>query len=243
MKKPKRSSSGPMLVNNLSVKDARHLLKHEGGDAKPVEYGLQLAFILITAWFSARAILREGATVWHLLLPSLAQYLALLVFIPVCQGWYRLPGMRTEVIKCYGNLVFWTAVGAVALVGRARMHQMGWTEQWSLDLAWLGASVRDHGMLWPMISSALGLAISLPARFRTLRDHGPPFVSVSFGCAARVVILVLGLFLVPLILANAGLTPWFLWAAMLIADLVALIGIWDIRRRLKKLDAEKPESG
>jgi hypothetical protein len=242
MKTPKNAPAGPMLVNKLSVKDARHLLKHEGGDATAVEYALQLGLIIVTAWLSARAILREGATVWHLLLPGVAQYLALLVFIPVCQAWYRLPGVRGEVIKCYGNLLFWTAAGAAVVAVRARMHQTGWSDQGARDLAWLGAAVRDHGMLWAMISAALGFAISLPARFRTLRDHGPPFVSVSFGCAARIVILLFGLFLLPLVLANAGLAPWFLWAALLIADLVALIGIWDIRRRLKRLDAAPPET-
>jgi hypothetical protein len=243
MKKPKPPSAGPMLVNKLSVKDARHLLKHEGGEATRVEYALQLAFILITAGFSARAILWEGATVWHLLLPGLAQYLALLVFIPVCQAFFHLPGMRREVIKSYGNLAFWCVAGGVSVFVRAAKHQISPGSQWAQDTAWLASFIMETGMLWPMISAAAGMAISLPARFRTFRDHGPPFVSVSLGCAARIVILFLGLFLLPLLLAHSGGAPWFLWTALLLGDLLGLIVIWDIRRRLRRLDARQNRAG
>jgi hypothetical protein len=41
MKKPEKSHAGPMLVNKLSVKDARHLLRHEGGEASRAEYAVQ----------------------------------------------------------------------------------------------------------------------------------------------------------------------------------------------------------
>lgn len=239
MKKPKKSPAGPMLVNRLSVKDARHLLKHEGGEATPLEYALQAGLIVITAWLSARAILREGATVWDLLLPGFAQFLALLIFIPLLQAWYRLRGMKREVIKCLGNLVFWGVVAAVAVAIRAGKQQIGWTDQLSRDTAWLMASTRERGMLWPMISASLGLVSSLPARFRALRDHGPPFVAISFGCAARALILFGGFFVFPLLVDHPERAPWFLWAAMLVADLVALHAIRDIRRRIRKLDEEK----
>lgn len=239
MKKPKKPRTGPMLVNNLSVKDARHLLKHEGGDATALEYGMQLGFIAITAWFSAWAIQHEGATVWHLLLPGLAQYVALLIFIPVLQAWYRLGGMKVEVGKCVGNLVAWGAIGAVTVLVRAGKQQVGWTEQLMHDTNWLIASTKEHGMLWPMISASLGLVISLPARFRGLRDYGPPFVAVGFGCAARALILFGGVFIFPLLVNHPERAPWFLWVAMLIADFGALYAIWDIRRRLKALDARK----
>lgn len=225
------------LVNKLTVKDARHLLRHEGGEASRAEYVVQWISIALTAWLSARAIYRDGATAWHLLLPLFAQYMALLFCLPVLNAWFRLRGLRQEVRKCFVNLGFWVLAGIGTLLVRSRLHHVDFAAQWARDSAWLIASIRGHGMLWPMLSAAAGFALSLPARLRTFRDHGPPFVSVSFGCAAKIVILLLGAFLLPVVLAAPERAVWFLWVAWVTADIVALAGLWDIRRRLHRLDS------
>jgi hypothetical protein len=237
-KSPTKSQPGPLLVNKLSVADARHLLLHEGGEASRIEYAMQLGMILVTAWFSARAIWLEGATAWHLMLPLFAQYFALLILLPIFNLWFRLDPVRLEVRKCWSNLALWSLATGVTVFIRAQRHSLDFAAQLGQDIHWLGASIREHGMLWPMLSAALGFAVSLPARFRALIAHGPPFVSVSFGCAAKLVILLMGSFLLPVVLANPASAPWFLWTALLVADLMAIVALWDIRRRLRKLDVE-----
>jgi hypothetical protein len=158
----------------------------------------------------------------------------------VLNAWFRLDGLRPEIRKCYLNLALWTAVTVIVLWVRSRMQGVALSAQWAQDSAWLKSSIRDYGMLWPMLSAAVGFALSLPARFRIFRDHGPPFVSVSFGCAAKIVIFFLGAFLLPVVLAHPAWAVWLLWAALVLADVVALAGLWDIRRRLGRHDAANP---
>ncbi len=72
-----------MLVNKLTVDDARHLLKGEGGAITGAEFLLQIAAALVVAVLTARAIVVGEATVWHLLLPMVAQYIALIAALPI----------------------------------------------------------------------------------------------------------------------------------------------------------------
>ncbi len=81
--KKKSASESAILVNKLTVKDAVHLVKTEGGSLSRGQIAFRAATILIIAAFTARAIVIGQATAWHLFLPMVGEYLVLLVSLPV----------------------------------------------------------------------------------------------------------------------------------------------------------------
>src|SRR5262245_52105098 len=85
-----------LLINKLTVEDARHILATEGGGFTVGALALQLLLVAIVAAFTARAIWIGNATVWHLALPMLAQYFALLVAVPFIQVFIRHPDLQKE---------------------------------------------------------------------------------------------------------------------------------------------------
>ncbi|HMP07317.1 MAG TPA: hypothetical protein PJ982_13270 [Lacipirellulaceae bacterium] len=223
-------------MGHLTVAEARHLLQNEGGELTPTDIVLHSATALIVAAFTARALWIGQATAWHLALPMVAQYLVLLAVIPVAQLFVRNPALNRDV---FGSLCLWVmlaAAVAVAALVRARSHQTDWQAQLARDAELLRAWIVDAHMHWAILAAALGTLLELPGRLRNLRKFGPPFVGVSLGCGMRVAVLVLGCFLIPVLASDPRRMAWGLWAALLLAEGLALAMHWDVQQRLQKLD-------
>ncbi len=236
-----------LLVNKLTVGDARRLLLHEGAERSVFENVIDLGFIVVTAGLVANAIWNWDASLWHILLPLLAQYIAINTCIPILQMIYRLPDFRSNIGKCLGNIAGWFIIVGAIVGWRANSVGMPWTLQLQLDSAVVRDWIVHHQIHWPIATAYVGFAITLPARFRAYRDFGPPFVSVSFGCAVRILILFLFLCIGWIFLFSNPQSNkftndygvWILWGLLLVADLLAWYGLLDIRRRLQRLDSQK----
>ncbi len=232
------------LVNELTVRDARWMLLHEGQDRTVFELLLELVFLLATAGLVAYAIYKFNATPAHLLLPLIAQYAALNCGLPIWQMVYRLPPLNQFVRNALLNVVAWPIVIGIVTYIRSRQHEAPWNSQFQTDFQWAYHWVISHEMHWPMATAFLGILLSLSAKFRIFRDHGPPFCSVSMGCAMRILIMFLfAFFALPISFGNLDAVPflrnnaaWFLWATLFAADLLAFYLMVDVRRRLKAHD-------
>lgn len=232
-------AGGPMLVNDLSVADARHLLRCEGGELTLRDFAIQGTSIAITFGLLARAIASGGATVWHMLLPMVAQYLTLIAAMPIVYAFAPHPALRKDVV---GSLRLWgivTLAAAIAVGVRAWRSGGELSELATADLRAAWDWIVDAKMALPMLSAAVSMVESLRARVRKLYEFGPPFVGVSLGCAMRLVVPLLGCFLLPLVVSSAGRLAWTIFAMMLAAEILALAMHWDLQRRLRKLDADK----
>jgi hypothetical protein len=227
-----------MLINKLSVDDARHLLKSEGGEITAAQLVLQIAAALFVAALTARAIVVGNATVWHLALPLVAQYMALIVALPFVQLLARHPDLNKDSLQA---LRLWLLLAlALGIVEGVRSYQqhVAWQDLLAADVRRFWKWIVDAHMQWPIIIAFVGMVLSIPGRVRNLFEHGPPFVGVSLGCAMQFVVLFLGAFTLPWALSNRANPAWFLWAVLLLAELLALWMHWDIQTRLKKIDAE-----
>lgn len=224
------------LVNDLTVEDARHLLGNEGGHLSWDELVVRIVTELTVAAALAYAIWRGNVTAWHLALPSLAQYLTLLLVLPLLYLVFRHPDLRKDVMGAVRLLIVIAAGVVIATAVRAWRRQTGWTDQLASDaeLAWNW--IADAGVQWPILIAAVGAVLAMPGRIRNLYKFGPPFVGVSLGCAMRLVVLLLGCFLLPFAMESSTRMVWFLWAVLLLAEGLALGMHWDIQRRLQKLD-------
>jgi hypothetical protein len=224
------------LVNDLTVEDARHLLGNEGGPLSWDELVVRIATELTVAGTLAYAIWRGNVTVWHLALPSLAQYLALLLVLPLVYLVIRHPGLRKDALGAV-RLIVGIAVGvAIVTAIRAWNRQTGWRDQLASDVALAWNWIAEAGVQWPIAIAAVGMLLALPGRIRGLYKFGPPFMGVSLGCAMRLVVLLLGCFLLPFVASSSTRMVWFLWAVLLLAEGLALGMHWDIQRRLQKVD-------
>ena len=67
--KKKGDADTAILVNKLTVGDAVHLVRTEGGTLSRIQIALRVATVVIVAAFTARAIVAGQATAWHLFLP------------------------------------------------------------------------------------------------------------------------------------------------------------------------------
>lgn len=231
-----------MLVNKLSVEDARRLLKGEGGELTLTELILQLASIAVVSGFTARAIIVGNATVWHLALPMVAQYLALIIALPFVQLVVRHPAITKDAI---GSLRLWIGIAVVVGVTvavRARDANTPWAEQFRNDGTRVWRWIADAKMQWPVALAFLGMLASLPGRVRNLFEHGPPFVAVGLGCGMRVGVLFLGAAALPWVLSDPRSPVWFLWGLILLSEFLALGMHWDIQQRLRKYDAKRDPS-
>jgi hypothetical protein len=232
------NASSQFLVNELTVKDARHLLNSEGGALTARQCAFQLVSVLVVAGLCARAIVVGNATVWHLVLPMIAEYLVILVAIPISRWGFGYKELRKESRQSLAWLVALPLIAAGYVFVKAQMAPMSWTEQffqsWNVASRW----ITDAGMHWPILGSVANAAVAFPRRLANLRKFGPPFVAVSIGCAMRFVLCIVVAFLMPFILANPDKVVWVVWAVVLAAELLALWFRVDVQRRLKKLDAE-----
>jgi hypothetical protein len=124
----------------------------------------------------------------------LAQYVALNTCIPILQTVYRLPNFRENVFLCLGNIAGWVVIAVIVVSWRAGASGTQFAQQLHTDFETAMDWIVNHQMQWPIATAYIGFAITLPTRFRACLDHGPPFVSVSFGCAIRILILFLFFF-------------------------------------------------
>jgi hypothetical protein len=171
-------SSNRNLVNDLTVEEARHLLGSEGGHLSWDELVVRVVTELTVAGALAYAIWRGNVTAWHLALPSLAQYLTLLLVMPLIYLVFRHPGLRKDVTGAVRLLIAIATAAAIATTVRAWRHQTQWTDQLTSDaeLAWNW--IADAGVQWPILIAAAGAVLALPGRIRSLYEFGPPFVGV-----------------------------------------------------------------
>jgi hypothetical protein len=230
--------SSRMLVNKLSVDDARHLLRNEGGELTRAELVLQLVAAAVVSAFTARAIWIGNATVWHLTMPMIAQYFALIAALPIIYVVARHPGLRKDAVAAL-KLWFGLAIAlAVAVAVQARNQGVPWRDQLRADAAVAWRWIADAEMHWPILLAALGMLFALPGRVRNLYRYGPPFVGVGLGCAMRLVVLLLGVVLLPWIAGSSTRIAWFLWVMILSSEALALWMHWDIQTKLRQVDQE-----
>jgi hypothetical protein len=243
MAKQGRSSNrdGRMLVNKLSIEDARHTLKIEGGELTPAGIATQFVSIALVLGMTARAIWIGEATAWHLTLPMIAEYLTLLVAIPLIYLFLRHPAMRKDAIGSVRMLVM-LAIVLTGLVGyQAYRSHADWGGVLGANVQRVYDWIVNAQMHWAILAAVARMAAAMLGRVRNLYLHGPPFVGVSLGCAMRFVVLFFGVFLLPVIAANwstvTGHGVWIIWGVILLGDVLALWMRWDIQRRLRKVDA------
>lgn len=228
------------LINKLTVFDARQILHYEGGELTARGLAVQVISVAVVAAFTARAIWVGNATVWHLALPMVAQYLALLVALPMIQVVVRHPDLQKEAFSSLRLLIGLTIALAVAIAVRAHMLHTTWQNQLSADATIAWRWIADAQMQWPILLAVVGVLLAMPGRVRNLFELGPPFMGVSLGCAMRAAVLMLGFFLIPWAVATPSRAAWSLWWLILVSEVLAVWMLWDIQTRLKKLDTQPP---
>lgn len=236
---PSAKGSSLFLVNKLTVDDARHLIRTEGGELAPWQFAWELASLVAVAALTARAIWTGGATVWHLAMPLAAQYFAMLAALPALYAVVRHPAMRKDALQSLRLIVGFAVIGAGATYFRSQQNSTGWSEQLALEAYRAWRWIADAQMHWPLAAAMFGLVSGLPSRVRALLEHGPPFVAAGIGCAMRLLVLLLGLIVVPIVLEGAARPAWVLWGLLTAADLLALWMHWDVQRRLRRWDAQQ----
>jgi hypothetical protein len=235
--KPNDDSSA-MLVNDLSVKDARHLIGGEG-ELEPSQIAIRLISVTVVASTCAWAIWTGKATAWHLFLPMVAEYFALLIGVIIAFVIVRHPAMKKDAHSSFILLNVIAFIVAVSAWWRAHQQQISWQSQLELDARAAWTWIRDGHMHWPMLAAAVAVFLDLPYRVGNLLRLGPPFVAVGLGCGMRVAVFALAVFLLPFVVSGNKVTnAWVLWLILLIAELLTLWMHWDIQSRLKKRDAE-----
>lgn len=238
---PRKSQISPTqkLVNNLTVADARHIVKCEGGELTPGALAIELTTTAIVSAMIARAIWVGDATAWHLFLPMLAQYFALILALPVIYLFIRHPGLRKDSLGSLRLVIGLIVIAAVALGVQSYRTKIPWRPLLDDYLAEVYRWVVDAHMHWPILLAVAAILWQIPRRIRNLYVHGPPFSGVSLGCAMRCVVPLFGCFLAPFIAAGEVPVVWILWVTIVAADLLALAMHWDLQNRLRKLDSEE----
>jgi hypothetical protein len=233
---PKGDGSA-MLVNKLSVKDARHILRTEGGELDGAQIAIQVVQTIVVAGACAYAIWVGQATVWHLALPMVGEYLVLLVVLPILYLFLRHDAMRKDTIGALRLWAIYAVVTGVAVAVQCRRTGNPWLTQFQLNTEQAWAWITDHHMHWAILFAMAGVLLGLPGRIRNLYEFGPPFVPVGLGCGMRLGVLFMGFFLLPFIAAGTATTnAWILLGLLVLADVLTLWMHLDIQRRLRKLD-------
>lgn len=227
------------LVNDLTVADARHLLKTEGGSLDASQIAIRVVSIAVVGLACAYAIWAGHATVWHLALPMVAEYCVLLVAMPILYLVMRHEALRKDTVGSVRILVGLAIAGMIAIAVRSYQAGLPWTDQLAADLRVAWAWVRDHKITWAILAAMAGVLLELPGRLVNLKKFGPPFSPVGLGCGMRVAVLFLGVFLLPFVVSgSATWNAWILLGVLVLADILALVMHLDIQRRLEKLDEQ-----
>lgn len=228
-----------LLVKDLTVADARHLLKNEGGPLAPASLAYQLTSILVVSGFTAWALWRGTATVWHLALPSVAEYLALLLVLPLVYLLLGMKELRKDAVLSAIWIVGMLVVAAVATLVRSVRAGVPWQTQVIGDTHLLWQWIAEAHMHWPMAAAAGSVLLELPHRIGNLKRYGPPFYAVGLGCGMRIAVLILGFFLLPVVMSGSlARAAWILWGLLLLSELLAIWMHWDIQTRLRRLDSK-----
>ena len=222
------------LIGNLSEADARHILSCEGGELSPLQLAFHLIGVAAVAGTTAWAISAGHATAWHLALPMVAQYLALLVALPLIYLFVRHPDLRKDVV---GALRLWAGIAvalAIATFVRSRIDGLPWQAQLSSDFQLAWTWITDAHMQWPILIALVAELAAIPGRVRNLYKFGPPFSGVSLGCAMRFGVLMLGCALLPFLIGSGTSMAWTLWWMILVAEILTLWMLCDIQHQLRK---------
>ncbi len=221
-----------ILVNQLTVGSALHLVKCEGGALSAAGLASRASTALIVYAFMARAIVVGEASVWHLFLPMAAEYLVLLLAHPLLVVFVQDAGLRHDAARSLAWIAA-ISVAAVAWIAWQSLEEgTAWSSQGAHELERFRQWIAGHGMLWAIAAAAASTALSLPGRVVSFHRNGPPFLAVGIGCAMRFVVAFFGCFLLPLLVANPGSAKWAVWALLLFSELGGLAMHWDLQRRL-----------
>lgn len=238
-----QANDSAMLINKLSVKDARHILQTEGGELDTPQIVIQIVQTIVVATACAYAIWVGQATVWHLALPMVGEYLVLLAVLPILYLFLRHEAMRKDTIGALRLWAIFALVAGVSVAIQSRRTGNPWTTQFQLDIEQTWAWITDHHMQWAILFSMVAILLGLPGRIRNLYTYGPPFVPVGLGCGMRIGVLFLGFFLLPFIVAGTATTnAWILLGLLVLSDVLTLWMHLDIQHRLRKLDGASGEA-
>jgi hypothetical protein len=253
--------------DKLTAKEAKHILMAEGGVMTGREALIQLLWAGGVSAALAWAIVHGQATIWHLVVPLVCEYLVLVAALPLVYLVMRHPALKDEFIKCSRALVMW-GVGLVAtVIWRAKNAELPVMEQLTKDFTWLQNWLLDHQVHWAMLIAVFHAARSLTRSINHLLKFGPPFIGGGLGCAMKIIVVFFAAVLVPAggfflagVLKDFGITSfppkswgppqnwiapvWLVWGLLLIADLLTIWFLWDVQSKLKKeghLDQELAE--
>ncbi len=227
-----------ILVNKLTVRDAAHLVKTEGGSLSTGQIAFRLATVVLVAAFTARAIVLGSATAWHLFLPLVAEYLVLLLSMPVLALFVRDGDLKKEARKSLFWLFAIAVVASLWIASRSFDHGTAWSVQAKAEASRLLHWITGHQMHWPILGAAAAMVLGMPGRVAAYHRHGPPFMAVGLGCAMRILVPFFGCFLLPLIASGKTPLVWVIWTILLLAELGALWMHWDLQRRLARRGIE-----
>lgn len=254
-KKPTGKKSA--FNEKLTAAEAKHLLMTEGGEMTLRETLIQIAWALAVSGALAWAIVKGQATIWHLVVPLVAEYLCLVVALPLIYLYMRHPDLKSEFTKCSRALLLFVIVIVGTIVGRAIYLERPVIEQLKTDSQWLSDWIINHQVHWALLVAVVHAGRSLRKSVRNLIEHGPPFIGGGMGCAMKIVVLVFAVIFVPVfgmlglgILKDFGVRSfppaswgppqnwvapvWVAWALLLIADLATVWFLWDIQSKLKQ---------
>jgi hypothetical protein len=227
-----------MLVNKLSVEDATHLVRTEGGSLTTAQIVFRVITVVAVAVFTARAIVVGDATAWHLFLPMVGEYLVLLLSLPVINLIIRDPALKKDARQSLRLIFGLVVIGSLWIASRSFDSDVPFPQQGKLEFSRFITWITDHEMHWPILGAMAAMTAGLPGRIAAFHRHGPPFVAVGIGCAMRLVIPLLGCFLLPVVASGEFPVVWVLWTILLLAEIGALLMHWDLQRRLKKRGIE-----
>jgi hypothetical protein len=235
---PDESPRGRKLIGDLTVEDARHILHTEGGELSGWEIASRIVSVAAVSALTARAIVIGDATVWHLALPMVAQWLAIILAIPVLYVVTPHPEMRKDALKAVRLLVGIVLAVVIAVAARSWYLGAPWRELLAADVHTAWNWIANAHMQWPILLAFVGELVAMPGRVRNVFEYGPPFVSVSLGCAMRLVVLMFGVFVLPWFIGGGTNMAWFLWWLILIAEVLTLWMHIDLQRSLRRLSAQ-----
>lgn len=235
---------------NLTKKDARQILKAEGGEITKQEFAIQVIWILGIAGSLAWAIIQGNATVWHLGLPMVAEYLVCLVLIPILSLLYPHPELRKESMKSAWLIAILIVVGSITIAYEARAEGTDLMTQFQFWIAVATDFIIGKQVHWAILIAAFHSARSLWRNVKFLIANGPPFLGPGMGCGMRIAVLILSVILVPAfgmlilsILSGFGFHwkpssdslpfVWLIWGLYVTAELLTLWFLWDIQSKLK----------
>lgn len=227
-----------ILVNKLTVKDAVHLVKTEGGSLSTGQIIFRVATVMIVAAFTARAIVVGQANAWHLFLPMVGEYLVLLASLPVISLILHDPKLRQDARRSLSWLFAIAVITSLWIGSRSFDEGTSWITQAKVEFPRFFSWITSHQMHWPILGAMAAMIAGLPGRVAAFHRHGPPFMAVGLGCAMRLVIPLLGCFLLPVVAAGKFPVVWVIWTILLLSELGALYMHWDLQRRLAKRGIE-----